>query len=61
MIKFVLGFVLGAWLLQQQAALPSLFWLVTLIPAFFLVVKFRSFSFKQADLLKMISAFLLAS
>ena len=43
MIKFVLGFVFGVWLLQQQAALPSLCWLLALIPAFFLIVKFRSF------------------
>ena len=50
----------GVWLLQQQAALPSLCWLLALIPAFFLVVKFRSFSFKYADSLKIISQFLLA-
>ncbi len=69
MIKFALGFVFGAWFLQQQAALPSqpltLGWLLALafvlILAFFLVVKFRSFSFKYADLLKIISIFLLAS
>ena len=60
MIKFVLGFVLGAWLLQQQAALANLWWLLALTPTFLLVVKFRSFSFKYADLLKIISTFLLA-
>ena len=69
MIKFALGFVFGAWFLQQQAALPSqtltLGWLLALafvlILAFFLVVKFCSFSFKYVDLLKIISIFLLAS
>lgn len=69
MIKFALGFVFGAWLLQQQAALPSqtltLCWLLALafvlILAFFLVVKFRLFSLKYADLIKVISLLLLAS
>ena len=66
MIKFALGFVFGAWLLQQQTALPSLYWLLALIPVFFLVVKFRSFSFKYAflikyKLIKKISAFIFAS
>ena len=60
MIKFALGFVFGAWLLQQQATLPSqaltVSWLLALafvlVLVFSLVVKFRSFSFKYAILIK---------
>ena len=66
MIKFALGFVFGAWLLQQQAVLPSLYYIFALIPVLLLVIKSRSFSFKYAilikyKLLKIISIFLLAS
>ncbi len=64
MIKLALGFVLGAWLLQQQAALPSqvltIGWLLAVIPVLFLLVKSRSFSFKYADLLQKISVFIVA-
>ena len=61
MIKFALGFVFGAWLLQQQAALPSLYWLFALIPALYLVVKSRSLSFQYANLLQKINIFVLAA
>ncbi|MBC7755145.1 MAG: DNA internalization-related competence protein ComEC/Rec2 [Bdellovibrio sp.] len=61
MIKFALGFVFGAWLLQQQPALPSLYWLLTLIPALFFVLKSRTFSFDYADYLKNVSIFIFAS
>jgi competence protein ComEC len=60
MIKYTLGFVFGAWLLQQQAALPSLYWLLALIPALFLVVKSFSFQFKNVGLIKNISIFVFA-
>ncbi len=61
MIKFALGFVFGAWLLQQQAVLPSLYWLFALIPALYLVVKSRSLSFQYANLLQKINIFVLAA
>ena len=61
MVKFALGFVFGAWLLQQQAVLPSLYWIAALIPVFFLVVKFRSFSLQYADFLQKISMIFFAS
>lgn len=60
MIKFALGFVFGAWLLQQQAVLPNLHYIFALIPAVFFVVKSRSLAFKNADLLKVISIFAFA-
>lgn len=64
MIKLALGFVLGAWLLQQQAALPSqaftIGWLLAIIPVVFLAIKSRSFSFKYADFLQKISVFIVA-
>ncbi len=64
MIKLALGFVLGAWLLQQQAILPSqaltIGWLFAIIPVLFLVVKSRSFSFKYANLLQKVSVFIVA-
>lgn len=45
-----LGFVLGAWLLQQQAALPSLYWgflpVVGLIIGFIYLAKFKSNPFQ---------------
>ncbi len=61
MVKFALGFVFGAWLLQQQAVLPSLYWIAALIPVFLLVVKFRSFSLQYADFLQKISMIFFAS
>ena len=61
MIKFALGFVFGAWLLQQQATLPSLYWLLALIPALYLVVKSRSLTFQYADLLQKINIFVFAA
>ena len=70
MIKLALGFVFGAWLLQQQAVLPSPYYILAsafvLILALFLIVKFRSFSFKYATLIKYklikeISVFVFAS
>ena len=70
MIKLALGFVFGAWLLQQQAVLPSPYYILAsafvLILALFLIVKFRSFSFKYASLIKYklikkISVFVFAS
>ena len=64
MIKLALGFVLGAWLLQQQATLPSqaltIGWLFAIIPVLFLLIKSRSFSFKYANLLQKISVFIVA-
>ena len=51
MIKFALGFVFGAWLLQQQPALPSLYWLLTLIPACYLLIKLRPLSYQHARLI----------
>ena len=60
MIKFALGLVFGAWLLQQQAALPSLYWLLALIPVFILVVKSRSSAFKYADFINNIGSFIFA-
>ena len=54
MIKFALGFVFGAWLLQQQPALPSLYWLFTIIPALFLLVKSRPFSYQHARLIHLL-------
>lgn len=32
MLSFLLGFVFGAWLLQQQAVLPDLAWMLALVP-----------------------------
>ena len=61
MIKWALGFVLGAWLLQQQATLPSLYWMLALIPSFFLVVKSRSFQFKFSAYFQTLSLFIFAS
>ena len=65
MIKFALGFVFGAWLLQQQAALPSqaltIGWLLAIIPVLFLLVKSRSLSFQYADLLQKTSIFVFAA
>ena len=51
MIKFALGFVFGAWLLQQQPALPSLYWLLTLIPACYLLVKSQPLYYQHARLI----------
>ncbi len=61
MIKFALGFVFGAWLLQQQAALPNLYWFLVIFPALFFVVKSRSFSFQNSAPLQKISVFVFAS
>jgi competence protein ComEC len=61
MILFSLGFVLGAWLLQQQAALPSLYWLSALIPSLFLVVKSHSFPHKLSAYIQTLSLFIFAS
>ncbi len=60
MILFSLGFVFGAWLLQQQAVLPSLYWLLSLIPALLIVFKSRFFAFQHADLLQRISVIVFA-
>ncbi len=61
MIKFALGFVFGGWLLQQQAALPNLYWFLVIFPALFFVVKSRSFSFQNSAPLQKISVFVFAS
>lgn len=60
MIKCALGFVLGAWLLQQQAVLPSLAWLFSLIPVFYAVLKLRQLKFQYAEVIKQISLFTFA-
>ncbi len=56
MIQFALGFVFGAWCLQQQAALPSqtftIGWFFALIPFFYFAVKPLSFQCKNAGLIK---------
>ena len=61
MIKFALGFVFGAWLLQQQAALPNLYWFLVIFPALFFVVKSRTLSFQNSAPLQKISVFVFAS
>jgi competence protein ComEC len=60
LIKWTLGFVFGAWLLQQQATLLSLYWIFALIPIFYVAVKSHPFSFKSTDLIKNISIFIFA-
>ncbi|MFW5431724.1 MAG: DNA internalization-related competence protein ComEC/Rec2 [Methylophilaceae bacterium] len=47
MIVFALGFVFGAWLLQQQVALPSLYWLPVIAISLFLFVLLRHFRAPQ--------------
>jgi competence protein ComEC len=65
MIIFSLGFVFGAWLLQQQAALSgqalTVGWSLALIPSLFLVVKSRSFQFKFSAYVQTLSLFVCAS
>ena len=61
MIKLALGFVFGAWLLQQQPVLPSLYWCLAIIPACLFVVKSQTFLFQTASLIKKISIFTFAA
>ena len=61
MIKLALGFVFGAWLLQQQPVLPSLYWWLAIIPAFIFIAKSHAFLFQTAGLIKKISIFIFAT
>ena len=45
MILFALGFVFGAWLLQQQAALPTLYAALALVPSLIFILNFHRFQF----------------
>jgi competence protein ComEC len=63
MLLTALGFVFGAWLLQQQAVLPSLVWLpvtasIFFLVAFLFVLLFRNS--KPSHFLSSVSAFFLA-
>ena len=61
MIKFVIGFVFGAWLLQQQPALPSPYWLLMLILACYLLVKLRPLSYQHTRLIHSLCIVVFAS
>ena len=47
MVVSALGFVFGAWLLQQQATLPSLLWLPVMVVSLFLIVSLHYFKASQ--------------
>ena len=61
MIILALGFVFGAWLLQQQAVLPALHWALLLIPSIFILVKLQHFQFVLSKLIQTISVFVVAT
>ena len=46
MVTLALGFVFGAWLLQQQAVLPSLHTAWILVPSLLVLIKIYPISFK---------------
>lgn len=46
MIILALGFVFGAWLLQQQAVLPAVQGAWILVPSLALLIKFDVIAFK---------------
>lgn len=60
MIILALGFVFGAWLLQQQAVLPVLYWALLLVPSLFILVRTHRFQSKFSKLVQKISVFIFA-
>ena len=46
MMMLALGFVFGAWLLQQQAVLPALQGAWILVPSLAVLIKFEVVAFK---------------
>lgn len=60
MITFALGFVFGAWYLQQQVALPALQASLLLVPVFFILVKFQRAQFQYVAVFQKVSIFIFA-
>ncbi len=61
MITFALGFVFGAWWLQQQAILPALQASLVIVPVFFIVVKFQRSQFQYVAAFQKVSIFIFAA
>lgn len=61
MIISALGLVFGAWLLQQQAALPELYWLLILAPSLFVLIKAHRDQSGFSKLVQKISVFIFAA
>ncbi len=60
MVILALGFVFGAWLLQQQAVLPALHWVLLFVPGLFIFVTTHHFQFKYSKLLQNINILIFA-